>query len=533
MSKSDYRKTKTRLIGELDALRRRVAELQGEPVSSESDERYRRLVQLIPDAVRVSCDGRIVYVNQAAVRLFGAENADRLIGRKTADFILPEDREAIDARRRMVFSWDGPLPMEERRRVRLDGSIVPIEISAIQISWQGKPAVLTVMRDISGRILTRTALEESERRLAAIAENIPGATYQCVVQSNGRFNFPYVSGGVRKLFGLEPEEITAKGSALLRVIHPDDRKVLRSLLRCSGQTLSPVEFEMRVTSNGEAPVWVQTIAQPRQRPDGSIIWEGMFLDVTERRLANQALHEAKDTAEKANRTKTDFLAMMSHELRTPLNAIMGFSEVIKKEMFGPLTVPRYLEYAKDIHSSGAHLLQVINDLLDLSKIEAGKFELHEDEIDINKLIESSVRVLRRRTEKGRLRISVKVPKKLPHLRADERKVKQIMLNLLSNATKFTPDGGSVVVSASASARSGMKIRVADTGIGIRKRDLDKILTPFGQVENAMNRRFDGTGLGLPLSKSLVEQHGGRLNVESRFGKGTTITVAFPPMRLVA
>jgi PAS domain S-box-containing protein len=533
MAKNDYRKTKTRLIAELDAMRQRVAEIQGEQVPSESEERYRRLVQLMPDAVRVSCNGRVVYVNEAAARLFGAENADQLIGRKTDDFVLPEDLDEIDARRRMVCSWDGPLPMEEQRRVRLDGTIVPVEISSIQINWQGKPAALTVMRDISGRIQARSALEESERRLAAVAENIPGATYQCVLESNGRFKFPYVSHGVRELFGLEPQEIMAKGSALLRVIHRDDRKVLRQTLKSSAKNLTPVEIEMRVTSNAERPIWVRTLAQPRRRPDGVMVWEGMFLDVTERRLASEALQEAKESAESANRAKTDFLAVMSHELRTPLNAIMGFSEIIEKELFGPVEVDRYREYAADIHTSGTHLLGLINDVLDLSKIEAGKFELEENDVDIGQIIESSVRALERRTEKGQIRVSVKVPNKLPHLLADERKVKQIMQNLLSNASKFTPDGGSIMVSATASAQKGMHIRIADTGIGIRKRDIDKVLSPFGQIENAMNRQFSGTGLGLPLAKSLVEQHGGRLELESRFGRGTTITVAFPPMRLVA
>ena len=265
MSKSDYRKTKTRLIAELDAMRRRVAELRGDQVPSESEERYRRLVQLLPDAVRVSCNGRVVYVNEAAARMFGADDTDQLIGRKTDDFVLPEDLDTIDARRRMVLSWDGPLPIEEQRRVRLDGTIVPVEISSIQINWQGKPAALTVMRDISGRIRARSALEESERRFAAVAENIPGATYQCVLESNGRFKFTYVSHGVRELFGLEPQEVMAKGSALLRVIHRDDRRALRQTLISSAKSLTPVKIEMRVTSNAERPIWVRTLAQPRQR----------------------------------------------------------------------------------------------------------------------------------------------------------------------------------------------------------------------------------------------------------------------------
>jgi two-component system cell cycle sensor histidine kinase PleC len=212
---------------------------------------------------------------------------------------------------------------------------------------------------------------------------------------------------------------------------------------------------------------------------------------------------------------------------------MGFAEVIEAQMFGPVGTPRYLEYAGDIHSSGEYLLSLVNDILDLSKIEAGKLELHDDVVDVEEVIAESLALLRRRTDAGKLRLAVRVASKLPQLRADERRLQQILLNLLSNAAKYTPDGGTVRVSVSATRRGGMSISVVDNGIGMSAEDCERAFRPFQQIDNPQNQSAHGTGLGLPLARSLVEGHGGRLALASRPGKGTRVTVQFPPMRLVA
>ncbi|MCI3181145.1 ATPase [Caulobacter sp. CCUG 60055] len=240
----------------------------------------------------------------------------------------------------------------------------------------------------------------------------------------------------------------------------------------------------------------------------------------------------KIRAEGANKAKSEFLANMSHELRTPLNAINGFSEIMVHEMFGPLGDDRYKEYSRDILSSGQHLLALINDILDMSKIEAGKMNLKLEPLHLDEVVEDTVRLMRNRAETAGLRLIVDLPP-LPLIEADYRALKQVLLNLLSNALKFTPRGGRVTISASTEpAASGeqMRISVADTGIGIAKEDLKRLARPFEQIENQHAKTQQGTGLGLALTKSLVEMHDGRLTLESEPGVGTTVSVILPVRR---
>ncbi len=257
------------------------------------------------------------------------------------------------------------------------------------------------------------------------------------------------------------------------------------------------------------------------------------LVTAERELRDVQLTMAKEQAELANRAKSEFLAAMSHELRTPLNAILGFSEIIKNETLGPAGSLKYREYAGDIHESGQHLLDLINDILDLSKTESGTDELHEDKIEIPETIRSTLKLVGHRAEQGGVRVELEFPDQLPALRADERKLKQILVNLLSNAVKFTDAGGVVTLKAWCRMDSGYVFQIADTGIGIAPEDIPKALSRFGQVDADLNRQYEGTGLGLPLTKALVEQHGGVLDLQSEVNVGTTVTVRFPAERIVA
>jgi signal transduction histidine kinase len=234
----------------------------------------------------------------------------------------------------------------------------------------------------------------------------------------------------------------------------------------------------------------------------------------------------------ANLAKMRFLASMSHELRTPLNAIMGFSDILKGEVFGPVGSPRYREYAAHIHDSGSHLLDLINDILDIAKLDAAKVELHESEMDVQDVVASCISLLEVQSIKGGVTVSVGEPRKRVKFRGDERRVRQILLNLLSNAVKFTPEGGDVTITAFLKA-GGLTIAVADTGIGIAAHDIPRALERFGQIDSAMGRKHTGTGLGLPLAKELTELHGGALTIESELGTGTTVTVTFPPARVIA
>jgi signal transduction histidine kinase len=242
---------------------------------------------------------------------------------------------------------------------------------------------------------------------------------------------------------------------------------------------------------------------------------------------------AVDAAEQANVAKSQFLANMSHELRTPLNAIIGFSEMIESQQFGPVGNSRYIDYVKDIAKSGHHLLSIINDILDLSKIEAGRASVQdEEEFNVAAVIEATIRMVRPLAERGHVALESSLECRGLRLIAVERMVCQILLNLLSNAVKFTPDGGRIDVSAVRTPDGGLLIAVADTGLGMAPHEIKIALTPFGQIRNAQSRKHAGTGLGLPLAKAMMEMHAGSLRVASAPGQGTTVSLVFPPERVV-
>ncbi|MBT5456039.1 MAG: HAMP domain-containing histidine kinase, partial [Rhodospirillaceae bacterium] len=221
----------------------------------------------------------------------------------------------------------------------------------------------------------------------------------------------------------------------------------------------------------------------------------------------------------------------SHELRTPLNAIIGFSDLMQREMLGPLGSEQYRDYIRDIHQSGSHLHDVINDILDLSKIEAGQMELHEEEVDFGAAVERCIRVVSPRADENGLTLLSLVSDSLPVIVGDERKLKQILINLMSNAVKFTEPGGTVTVDAAVNETGDVLVRVVDTGVGVSPDDIPKILRPFEQVDSSLARPHEGTGLGLPLTKSLVELHGGELTFQSALGEGTTVTIRLPNSRV--
>ena len=243
------------------------------------------------------------------------------------------------------------------------------------------------------------------------------------------------------------------------------------------------------------------------------------------------LESSRVAAEESSRVKSQFMANMSHELRTPLNAIIGFSEVIRDALVGPVAA-RYKDYARDIHSSGRHLLGLINDVLDLSKIELGRLELHEEPVELAKLVNDCERLISERVRASNLELAIDLPADLPLLRGDELRLKQVVLNLLSNAVKFTPIGGRITLSARMTAESGIILAVADTGIGMKPEEIPIALEPFRQIDSALNRRYEGTGLGLPLARTLVELHGGMLSITSTPAQGTTVTVALPAARVI-
>ncbi|HEY4943154.1 MAG TPA: PAS domain-containing sensor histidine kinase [Rhizomicrobium sp.] len=315
-------------------------------------------------------------------------------------------------------------------------------------------------------------------------------------------------------------------------IHPDDRALVSEHMRrrlAGEEAVSSYEFRMIRRDGSE--IWVETRAALSDW-DGQPASLSWIVDISERKAMQAELIKSKEAAEFANRTKTEFLANMSHELRTPLNAIIGFAEVIKDQMFGPVGTNKYADYAGDIHTSGRHLLDLINDILDLSKLEAGKLELREEKVALRNAVEDCLTLIRNRAQKSDILLITEIEPRLPRLLCDERALKQVLLNFLSNAVKFTPAGGAVTTRVSR-AGDGIAIAVSDTGIGMSQADIEVALAAFGQVDSKVARQHQGTGLGLPISRSLIELHGGTLSVESAPGKGTTMTALFPAWRVAA
>jgi signal transduction histidine kinase len=276
---------------------------------------------------------------------------------------------------------------------------------------------------------------------------------------------------------------------------------------------------------GSAALYLCVTNYRRQREDGRII--------NALRVRERELQKAQQDAQAANRTKSQFLANMSHELRTPLNAIIGFSEIISKDLLQLGGPPEYRDYAIDINGSGQNLLQIINDILDMSKIDAGKLELREEVFDIAPALAHCIRMIGGRAHEAQVLIANDLPADLPRLKADPVRFKQIVLNLLSNAVKFTLGRGSVRIAAELGSDGSLSLIVSDSGIGMSADEVMIAMQPFRQIDSDLARKHEGTGLGLPLTKALVDLHGGDLRIQSEKGRGTDIAVVFPPDRVVA
>ena len=369
------------------------------------------------------------------------------------------------------------------------------------------------------------ALESADVRFASLAASIPGVVYQRVVSPDGDIRYTYISDGVKDLFGVEPSEIISNPNALFARHAPEYSETFRERLLKASRELTMWDVEASIISTGGEHKWTHAIARPHRRPDGAVVWDGIILDATRIKQAHMELAAS-------NKGKTEFLANMSHELRTPLNAIIGFAEIMRDELHGELGNPTYKEYARDIFASGKHLLEIINDILDIAKVEAGKLVLQESTVDLAKLIESCASLAQARAAANDVTMEFRLAPNLPKLLCDERKLKQILNNLLSNAIKFSLEGGQILISAKV-ADENLEITVADSGIGISEEDLQKVFEPFSQVDAGLDRPFEGAGLGLPLTKAMVELHDGTIELKSKQDIGTTATVRLPKARLVA
>ena len=375
---------------------------------------------------------------------------------------------------------------------------------------------------------SETAIRAGEERYRLLAEN---AT-DMITRHDEKGRVVFASLGAQQLFGEPAQKMI--GDGLFERVHVADRPAyLTALSRCHANG-EPIAVEFRVRRAGAAGparyVWVEMRCQPMRPQDTTAVERPSIVavtrDVSDRKAQEAELTRTRDEAESASRAKTQFLANMSHELRTPLNAVIGFSEILNRELFGALGEARYRDYARLIHESGEHLLNVVNDILDMSKIEAGKFKIVKEPFEVASLVKSCCDLMRHTAEQRSLSLIVNVAPGIPELPADKRACKQMLLNVISNAIKFTDPGGWVRVSARVEGES-VELVVADNGIGIAEADLPKLGNPFVQANNSYDRSYDGAGLGLSVVKGLARLHGGQLELASTLGQGTTATILLP------
>lgn len=368
--------------------------------------------------------------------------------------------------------------------------------------------------------------QEERRKLFHAVDQSPNM----VIITDEQGDIEYINPTVTEVCGYSPDDIIGKNPRILQsgetsnCVYDDLWKSIKSGREWKG--------ELKNRRKDGSTFWAYAIISPVKDETGNIThFVSMHEDITQRKGIETRERQAKEQAETANRAKSELLANMSHELRTPLNAILGFSDAMKIEMHGPLGHEKYHEYLNDIHDSGRHLLAIINDILDVSAIEAGAISLHEEAVNLTELIEASIRIVHPRANASHVNISRRVEPNAEVLFADSRRIKQILLNLLSNAVKFTPSGGHINVSSHVIGDGALALVVHDNGIGMDHEGIQKALSAFGQVDGGLDRIHEGAGLGLPLTKGLIEAHGGTLTIESEKNKGTQVTATFPKERV--
>jgi PAS domain S-box-containing protein len=513
----------TNLLLAAAAAERRAAER----AVSESERRFRAVVEDQTDLIcRFQPDGLLTFVNDAFCRFHG-KRREELIGRNFFG-TLSEENAAIP------LSYINLMPTHEPMidfdyRLQVPGEVVvwhQYRVRRLCEEQAGAREFQAVIQDISQRKQSELALRASEEKFRSLIDNIPDVVWS----ANASRDLSYVSGNVTRVLGYAVEEFLG-GHLWLDRIHPEDTARVEQAYQKLFSTNEGFDMEYRFCRKDGEWIWLHGRALTTRLAGGAMCADGIFKDITQRRLAEAALQKTKEAAEAANRAKSQFLANMSHELRTPLNAIIGFSEMLADQTFGGLN-QRQLKYSHNILNSGRHLLQLINDILDLAKVEAGRVELARKPFEVAKALAEVDAIVKALANKKHISLEFFTTPQLPALNADEAKFKQVMYNLLSNAVKFTPDGGRVLVTTEITKQVGgecLRVTVADTGIGIKSVDQERVFKEFEQVDSSYGRQQQGTGLGLALTKRLVEMHGGRIWVESEGveGRGSTFVFLIP------
>ncbi|MCI5060485.1 MAG: PAS domain-containing sensor histidine kinase [Alphaproteobacteria bacterium] len=501
-------------------------------VIQKSAEENRSIINSVSDVIfETTIDGTIVFLNETWKKVTGFE-LERSIGRNLFDLIYVQDQEE---QRYNFEEFVAGHKQSYRAFTRLrssDGFFRAIEltISMLRQDESKDLRVVGTITDVEDRRRAERALSEAEKKYRAIVENAAGGIYQVTPEGQ----FLSANPALAKILGFDaPEEVLRDITKAQDQLYVDTVRRERFLSDIQALDVSH-SFEGRIRKKDGSQIWVNENVRPVKDDEGNLLYfEGSMEDIDQRKKAEIALTEAKIESDLANKSKSEFLANMSHELRTPLNSIIGFSEIIKNEAFGQLPQKEYKDYASDIYKSGKNLLNVINEILDVSRIEAGERTLNEGLVNVKKVIADCLGLVEGKIRSTNTRIENKTLGSDLSFVGEEHAVKQMVLNLMSNAMKFSPEGSMVMLDAELDSKGRLRLSVTDTGVGLSENEIEKALSPFGQLDTELNRSKSGTGLGLTLVKTLIGLHGGELELVSQKGIGTTATLIFPAKRVAA
>lgn len=504
------------------------------------EESYRAIFETAQVGLyRSSRDGRFLMVNQALADILGYDSPEQLCAetRSIAGqlYLDPAWREML-VETLESQGWIESMVCQVRRR---DGSVIWVRETARMMPGPQAGRVVDADRqyfvgtfqDVTEQVEAMQRLRVAEASYRSLFEHAREGIYRSSLEGRQLSANP----ALVRLNGYDSEEelLAAVGDIAGEwYVEPGRRAEFKRLMEEHGQVADFVSEVYRHRTG--ARIWVSENAHLVRGADGApLYYEGTIREITDERAAEAALMEAQHSAEEANRAKSRFLAGMSHELRTPLNAIIGFSDLILSELYGPLGSERYRAYLQDIRGSGHLLLNLLNDILDLSKVEAGMMELTERAVALPDLLQDCLRMLEARARMAQVDLRLELPADLPLLRCDERRLRQIAINLLSNAVKYNQPGGQVLLKVRQREDGGLDLEATDNGIGLSEQDAARVFQPFVQIQaEDSDAPSEGVGLGLPLCRELMEMHGGRVVLDSRLGEGTRVTASFPPERSV-
>lgn len=504
------------------------------------------ILNRLPLGLIVSRNRKILFANQSVLDFLGyddvrafqdADGIDTLFQPNSEDD--PASLEDGDILKHLVITADqqeGHIPQAVRVKMA-DGTTAAVDLRLQSGDWQGDEALLMALTAKTDAAFIEVSDGERMSELLGQSTDVMDIASDGILIIDEKGKIIHANSSAEALFSQDRSKM--RDTKITTLFAKESQKSIRDYL--DGLTSNGVASVLNdgreliglEANGGLIPLFI-TIGKLEKNERFS---DGVFCvvlrDITQWKRAEEELLESRRIAENANAQKSDFLASISHEIRTPLNAIIGFSEVMKEEHYGPMENPRYLEYARDINSSGIHLMSLVNDLLDLSKIEAGKLDLTFSSVALNPVIQECVAVMQPEANKDRIIIRTSLMESIPPVVADARSIRQIVFNLLSNAVKFTEKGGQVIISTIAEENGEVSIRVRDTGIGMSKDDLEYAMEPFRQVQADQNGRKPGTGLGLPITRALTEANRARFTIDSRVDYGTLIQVIFPNERVLA